>query len=89
LLEIDELGLTRSDRSLLASLIQKFGGGPAGLNTLAAATGEEQATIAEVYEPYLIQIGLLERTSRGRIATDRAYTHIGEKVPVRSQEKLL
>jgi Holliday junction DNA helicase RuvB len=63
----------------LKTIIHKFGGGPVGLNTIAAALSEEQATIEEVYEPYLIQLGLLERTPRGRIATDKAYEHLGEK----------
>lgn len=77
LLGIDELGLGNSDRSLLSTLIEKFGGGPVGLNTLAAALSEEQATIEEVHEPYLLQLGLLERTPRGRQATPKAYEHLG------------
>jgi len=76
LLGIDHLGLTQPDRVLLQTLIEKFNGGPVGLKTLAAATGEEEATIEEVIEPYLIQLGLLEKTSRGRTATDRAYEHL-------------
>lgn len=79
MLGVDELGLTAADREILKVIISKFGGGPVGLNTIAAALSEEQATIEEVYEPYLIQLGLLERTPRGRIATDKAYTHLGEK----------
>lgn len=79
MLGVDILGLTSADREILKVLIQKFGGGPTGLNTIAAALSEEQATIEEVYEPYLIQLGLLERTPRGRIATDKAYAHMGEK----------
>ncbi len=79
MLGVDILGLTSADREILKVLITKFGGGPTGLNTIAAALSEEQATIEEVYEPYLIQLGLLERTPRGRIATDKAYTHMGEK----------
>jgi len=80
LLGIDNLGLNASDRSLLQMLIEKFGGGPVGLNTLAAALSEEEATIEEVHEPYLLQLGLLERTPRGRRATPQAYAHIrGEK----------
>jgi Holliday junction DNA helicase RuvB len=86
LLEIDELGLTAQDRHLLTILIEKFRGGPVGLGTLAAATSEEQATIEEVYEPYLIRIGFLERTSRGRQATPRAYEHLGFPPP-KSDEK--
>ncbi len=77
LLGIDELGLSQSDRLVLETIIDKFLGGPVGLNTLAAATGEEEATIEEVTEPYLIQRGLLERTPRGRTATKKAYVHLG------------
>lgn len=79
MLGVDTLGLTGADREILKVIINKFGGGPVGLNTIAAALSEEQATIEEVYEPYLIQLGLLERTPRGRIATDKAYEHIGVK----------
>lgn len=81
LLEIDELGLTASDRRLLETIISKFKGGPVGLTTLAAATGEEDGTIEDVVEPYLLQLGLIERTSRGRIATARAHTHLGFDIP--------
>ncbi len=77
LLGIDELGLSQSDRHVLEVIIEKFNGGPVGLNTIAAATSEEEATIEEVVEPYLIQRGLLERTPRGRIATKKAYEHLG------------
>jgi Holliday junction DNA helicase RuvB len=76
-LHIDALGLDENDRIILKTLIEKFGGGPVGLNTLAAATSEEQDTIEDVYEPYLIQLGFLERTPRGRKATDAAYKHLG------------
>ncbi len=79
MLGVDTLGLTNADRDILKVIITKFGGGPVGLNTIAAALSEEQATVEEVYEPYLIQLGLLERTSRGRTATDRAYAHLGVK----------
>lgn len=79
MLGVDTIGLTSADRSILRTMIDKFGGGPVGLNTIAAALAEEQATIEEVYEPYLIQLGLLERTPRGRVATDKAYVHLGEK----------
>ena len=79
MLGVDILGLTSADREILKVLITKFSGGPTGLSTIAAALSEEQATIEEVYEPYLIQLGLLERTPRGRIATDKAYAHMGEK----------
>ena len=76
LLEIDSLGLGSPDRAVLEIIINKFGGGPVGLNTIAAATGEEQATIEDVIEPYLIRQGLLERTPRGRIASALAYSHL-------------
>lgn len=81
LLEVDTLGLTPTDRKILVTLIKKFGGGPIGLNTVAAAISEEQATVAEVHEPYLLQIGLIERTPRGRRATRAAYEHLGERPP--------
>jgi len=81
LLEIDELGLTASDRKLLETIISKFKSGPVGLTTLAAATGEEDGTIEDVVEPYLLQLGLIERTPRGRTATARAHTHLGFDVP--------
>ena len=89
LLEIDEIGLTQPDRHLLSLLIEKFEGGPVGLGTLAAATSEEQATIEEVYEPYLLKLGLLERTQRGRVATKKAYEHLGFDYHEDNQEKLL
>lgn len=76
-LEIDELGLDDLDRRMLTTIITKFGGGPVGLDTLAVAIGEERETIEDVYEPYLIQIGYLSRTHRGRIATTLAYNHLG------------
>jgi Holliday junction DNA helicase RuvB len=76
LLEIDELGLVSPDRAVLEVIIHKFNGGPVGLNTIAAATGEEQSTIEDVIEPYLIRHGLLERTPRGRIASANAYSHL-------------
>lgn len=76
LLEVDALGLTRPDRILLEALINTFNGGPVGLNTLAAATGEEMSTIEDVVEPYLIRQGLVERTPRGRVATARAHEHL-------------
>ncbi len=79
MLGVDTIGLTAADRDILKVIIQKFNGGPVGLNTIAAALSEEMATVEEVYEPYLIQLGLLERTPRGRIATDKAYAHLGEK----------
>ena len=81
LLGIDELGLSESDRGVLTIIIEKFNGNPVGLNTLAAATSEEEATIEEVIEPYLLQRGLLDRTPRGRIATKKAYEHLGFDFP--------
>ena len=77
LLEIDELGLNQTDRDILTALIDKFEGKPVGLKTLAAALSEEEATVEEVHEPYLMQLGLLERTPRGRVATDKGYAHLG------------
>jgi Holliday junction DNA helicase RuvB len=76
LLEIDDLGLDFTDRRLLQTIITKFNGGPVGLNTLAAATGEDSATIENVYEPYLLQLGFLDRTAKGRVATPLARAHI-------------
>jgi len=76
LLEIDEIGLGKSDRAVLETIINKFNGGPVGLNTIAAATGEEASTIEDVVEPYLIRNALIERTPRGRVATPDAYSHI-------------
>jgi Holliday junction DNA helicase RuvB len=76
-MEIDELGLDDIDRRVLDAIIDKFGGGPVGLETIAAAISEEADTIMDVYEPYLLQLGFLERTPRGRPATARAYAHLG------------
>jgi Holliday junction DNA helicase RuvB len=77
MLAIDEIGLNSSDRKFLEVLIDKFNGGPVGLKTVAAAMSEEEATVEEVVEPYLIQLGLLERSPRGRVATEKAYAHLG------------
>src|ERR1035437_2697877 len=77
LLEIDQLGLSAPDRRILDIIISKFNGGPVGLKTISAATSEEEATIEEVMEPYLIQLGLLDRTTRGRIVTKKGYEHLG------------
>jgi Holliday junction DNA helicase RuvB len=77
LLEVDSAGLDRLDREILRAVCEKFGGGPVGLSTLAVAVGEEQDTIADVYEPYLLQSGFLQRTPRGRAATARAWAHLG------------
>ncbi|HWI55512.1 MAG TPA: Holliday junction branch migration DNA helicase RuvB [Desulfobacteria bacterium] len=77
MLEVDFLGLDHTDRKLLLAIIQKFGGGPVGLDTISAATGEESDTIEDVYEPYLMQLGFINRTPRGRVATTLAYRHMG------------
>ena len=87
LLEIDELGLDPADRHLLLAICDNFSGGPVGVETLAAITGDERATIEDFYEPYLMQIGLLERTPRGRKVTRKAYEHLGK--PVDLQEKIV
>jgi len=78
-LEIDEIGLEPGDRKILQVLVEKFNGGPVGLQTLTAATSEEQDTILDIYEPYLMQLGFIERTPRGRLATKSAYQHLGIK----------
>ncbi|MCI5731398.1 MAG: Holliday junction branch migration DNA helicase RuvB [Eubacterium sp.] len=77
LLEVDKLGLDNTDRNILMSMIDKFNGGPVGLDTLAACIGEDSGTIEDVYEPYLIQNGLIARTPRGRVVTEKAYLHFG------------
>ena len=79
MLEVDELGLDRIDRTVLLTIIDKFDGGPVGLDTIAASIGEESITIEDVYEPYLLQIGFINRTPRGRVATRLAYGHLGRK----------
>jgi Holliday junction DNA helicase RuvB len=89
MLAIDDIGLNASDRKFLEILIEKFDGGPVGLKTIGAAMAEEEATVEEVIEPYLIQLGLLERSPRGRIATRKAYEHLGFDVPEDLQKKLL
>ncbi|MBX4198040.1 Holliday junction branch migration DNA helicase RuvB [Candidatus Parcubacteria bacterium] len=88
MLGVDHKGLTQSDRTILETIIQKYNGGPVGLNTIAASLSEEQATIEEFNEPYLIQMGLIERTPRGRTATTDAYSHLGMNPP-EEQNKLL
>jgi len=87
LLEVDEMGFDEMDRSILHTLMDKFSGAPVGLSTVAAVVGEEPDTIEDIYEPYLIQIGFLERTPRGRIATERAYRHFG-LTPIDRQKRL-
>lgn len=87
-LEVDEYGLDEMDKRILYAIIEKYGGGPVGLNTLAVAVGEEPGTIEEVYEPYLIQEGFLKRTARGREATPIAYKHFGAEKKTPDQEAL-
>ena len=89
MLEVDSLGLTPLDRKLLLVLIERFHGGPAGVSALAAALAEEPTTLSEVHEPFLLQLGLIERTQRGRVATAAAYKHLGKPVPEDIQKKLL
>ena len=84
LMDVDKLGLDRADRNFLLTLIEKFGGGPAGLDTLAAAIGEDPGTIEDLLEPYLLQNGLINRTPRGRVATQEAYAHLG--IPYEQQD---
>lgn len=81
LLDVDKLGLDQTDRNMLFTMIEKFSGGPVGLDTLAAAIGEDSGTIEEVYEPYLIKNGLINRTPRGRVVTELAYRHLGLEFP--------
>ena len=86
-LEIDELGLDNTDRRMMEAIIHYYGGGPVGLDTLAATIGEEAITIEDVYEPYLLQLGFIQRTPRGRCVTRLAYEHLGIKPPVSKQAK--
>ena len=81
LLEVDKMGLDHIDRNILTMMIEKFGGGPVGLDTLAAAIGEDAGTLEDVYEPYLLKNGFLNRTPRGRVVTDLAYHHLGLEIP--------
>lgn len=87
MLEVDKQGLDWIDRKILETIIEKFAGGPVGLNTIAAATGEDMATIEDVYEPYLMRLGFIDRRPRGRVVTDIAYNHLGRKN--NKQEKLV
>ena len=82
--EVDELGLDNTDRTMLNTMIVKFGGGPVGLDTLAASTGEDATTIEDVYEPYLLQLGFIMRTPRGRVCTPLAYAHMGFTAPAKT-----
>jgi Holliday junction DNA helicase RuvB len=84
LLEVDEGGLNQIDRDILLLIIEKFGGGPVGLKTIAAALSEEEATIEEVHEPYLLQLGLIERTPRGRTVTPKGFEHVGHDAPAKN-----
>ena len=77
LMDVDELGLDHTDHNILCTMIDKFSGGPVGLDTLAAAIGEDAGTIEDVYEPYLIKSGMINRTPRGRVVTELAYHHLG------------
>ena len=89
LLEIDDLGLDPADRMLLRAIIENYNGGPVGVETLAAMTAEERTTIEDFIEPFLLQIGMLERTPRGRKATPKAYKHLGKPLPTQNQNSLL
>ncbi len=89
MLEVDELGLDKGDKKILLTIIDKFAGGPVGLDTLSASTAEDRDTIEDVYEPYLLQIGFLERTPRGRKATGRAFEHLGRSGHESQQGKLI
>ncbi len=88
-LMVDPLGLDELDRLILRTIIEKFKGGPVGVSSIAAALQEEAATIEEIYEPFLMQLGLLARTPRGRVVTDLAYSHLGLKAPADAQHKLV
>lgn len=82
-MNVDEYGLDEMDNKILSTIIEKFKGGPVGINTIATAVGEEPGTIEEVYEPFLIQDGFLKRTPRGREVTEKAYRHLGKTLPGR------
>lgn len=88
-MEVDELGLDAVDKNVLSTIIDKFSGGPVGLETLASATGEDTATIEDVYEPYLLQLGFVARTPRGRVAMPNAYKHLGKKLTKERMEMLM
>lgn len=88
MLEVDDYGLDEIDRKLLTTIIERFQGGPAGLNALASSIAEDRGTIEDLYEPYLIQIGFLQRTPRGRVASKLAYDHLGYKASARKQHDL-
>ena len=84
-LKVDSLGLDNTDYNLLKSIIEKFNGGPVGIEAIASSIGEERGTIEDVYEPYLLQTGLLKRTSRGRMATRKAYEHLHIPYPEKGE----
>jgi len=86
--EVDDLGLDKVDRAIITAIVSKFGGGPVGLSTLAISVGEEPETVEDAYEPFLLQVGLIQRTPRGRIATASAYTHLGLEPPSQPQQAL-
>ena len=88
MLDVDELGLDKVDRNMLNTMMDKFSGGPVGLDTLAATTGEDAVTIEDVYEPYLMQLGFIMRTPRGRVCTPLAYQHLGKTPPANYNEKV-
>lgn len=88
LLDVDPLGLNTVDRKILLTLIEKFKGGPVGVQTIAAATGEDQSTIEEIYEPFLMQLGFLDRTPRGRVVTEHGYAHVNAPLPLNHQSQL-
>ena len=88
MMEIDSIGLDSVDHRILSAIIEKFGGGPVGLDTLSASTGEEATTIEDVYEPYLMQLGFIARTNRGRVALPRAYEHLGKTLNKDKKEEL-
>lgn len=87
-MEIDFLGLDETDRNLLRSMVTKFNGGPCGLDTLAATIGEDANTIEDVYEPYLMQLGFIARTPRGRVLLKKGYEHLGLKMPQAKLQQL-
>ncbi len=87
--EVDDIGLDKVDRAILEAVVHKFGGGPVGLSTLAIAVGEEQETVEDAYEPFLLQLGMLQRTPRGRVATALAYAHLGMEPPVDASQPTL
>ena len=87
-MEIDDLGLDNVDRNILYAMIDKFGGRAVGIDTIAAATGEEPCTIEDVYEPYLLQLGFIARTPRGRVCLPKCYNHLGKKISEQKSQYL-